>query len=340
MPEDGRLFTVSSEDDAFKYLEVALDDIANGRRAPELKLEGWPHLSIHLPATAHHSSITPSMMEAIIDYQNAIYRTQRLLDDWVIDLRSLSEQDRRLYELEVVVSEGSSEYDIDLTAIVTKLGGELIARMSPELALIGIITLAAIFAARSVWLAHIQARVDRRKDEVSLEERKAFLASQQFMGEQETKRLELLMRAKQAVPLMDDVDELAADGRQALVRGLAANGGGDVQGIPMSAELASELTRSMRQTAREEEITGVYEVKVVDTTLSDGFRIRLQDIGTGEEFFASLLDRMVSEEHHTAVRRAEWDKAPIRLRIRARRLRGKIVDAVILETAQALPPVG
>jgi hypothetical protein len=244
-------------------------------------------------------------------------------------------KEKRLFEFDVVVSDGSSIYDVDLTEIITRLGGEIVAKMSPELIALGVVGIALILAARSVWCAHIQARVERRREEIALEEKKAFLATQRFMSEEETRRLELLSRAKQAMPVLSDIDELAVDGRQALLKGLSVNGGGEVQDIPLSSELTTELTRSARQASREEAIHGVYDVLLVDTRFSEGFRVRLQDIGTGEEFFATLQDRLVSEEHYRAVQSAEWNKVPVRLTMRARRLRGKIVEAVILDAVTA-----
>lgn len=159
-----------------------------------------------------------------------------------------------------------------------------------------------------------------------------------LVSEQETKRLELMAKAKAAVPLLNDVDELADDGRQAMLKGLAVNGGGRLQGIDLPAELVAELTKSLRQSSRQEEIQGVYDVTLVDPAFHDGFRVRLQDVGTGEEFYAALRDRLVSENDYLAIQTAVWNKTPVRLKLRGRRLRGKIVEAVILDAAAAAPP--
>ncbi|MFZ1426376.1 MAG: hypothetical protein WAS21_06370 [Geminicoccaceae bacterium] len=339
MQDDNDVIFVSNEEEAFDALSSALSRYEAGASAQDIRFHGWPHINIKLPNTEKKSSITPSMMQAFIELQESIYRSQKIIEEQTIDLRSLSEHERKLLEFDVVVSDGSSLYDIDMTEIISRLGGEVVAKMSPELIALCIIAIPLIFAGASVWRAHIQSKVDKRKEEITSEDRRAFLSHMSFMGEQETRRMGLLMRAKEVAPVLKDVDELADEGRQALIKGIAGNGGGELQGIELDADVANELTKTARQSSREEEIEGVFDVTLVDPTFKDGFRVRLEDIGTGEEFFAALFDRLVAEDHYRVIQAGEWGKTPVRLKLRVRRLRGKIVDAIVLDAKPAAAPV-
>jgi hypothetical protein len=112
-------------------------------------------------------------------------------------------------------------------------------------------------------------------------------------------------------------------------RPLAEENGGSIQGVSLSAAVAKEVSIKPRQSSTEVELTRIYRVAKVDTTVPDGFRVTLHDIKTGVEFSASLLDALVSGEHKALIRNAEWRKRPIKVSLTGRRRRGEIVDATI-----------
>lgn len=336
MPKKNGLIIIKSEQDAFDYLAAMLVGPEPLEREA-LIFDGWPSVRIRLPK-AHARTLTPSMMQAFIEFQASIYRVQQLIDEGTIDLRSLSEEERRLYEFEVEVTEGSSISDIDLTSVLTKLGGEIVAKMTPEYTLIAILGVALLFGASSVCRALIQSRIDIRKAEIDADKTKDLLESQKFLSEQNLEQMKILAEAMKVVPVLKDVDDLAAEGNQALVHGISTNGGGELQGAYLDPEVGSEILKTKRSVSREETFDGAFTILRNDPTAEDGFRLQLQNIETGEEFFASLQDRFAAQDHYDAAQSAEWRKVPLRAKIRARRLRGKIVEAVILNAAlHALP---
>src|SRR5262249_53139492 len=85
-------------------------------------------------------------------------------------------------------------------------------------------------------------------------------------------------------------------------------------------------------------LTGLYRVGKVDTTAPDGFRVTLIDVKTGEEISASLIDAIISAEHRDAIQAAEWNKQPVLVELTARKLRKRIVDAVVIDARHANPP--
>jgi hypothetical protein len=100
--------------------------------------------------------------------------------------------------------------------------------------------------------------------------------------------------------------------------------------VDLAPELASEISTSKRQQSTEVRLAGVYKVARVDTTALDGFRVTLTDSKTGEEITASLLDAIISAEHKIAIQEAEWSKSPVFVELTAKRLRKRIVDAIVV----------
>jgi hypothetical protein len=62
--------------------------------------------------------------------------------------------------------------------------------------------------------------------------------------------------------------------------------------------------------------------------------VTLTNIETDEEITASLQDALVSDEHRALIQAAEWSKRPVRVRLSARLLRSRPIDAVILTVEQ------
>jgi len=116
-----------------------------------------------------------------------------------------------------------------------------------------------------------------------------------------------------------------------IVRAVADEKGGEVMGVSLAPEIAGELTTQKRQQSTKEKISGTYRVAKVDTTVADGFRVTLDDAITGTEITASLVDALVSARHKSAIQRAEWQKKNIFVEMSARRLRQRVVDAVVVD---------
>ncbi len=56
----------------------------------------------------------------------------------------------------------------------------------------------------------------------------------------------------------------------------------------------------------------------------------MTDEKTGEEITASLIDALVPAEHKVAIQEAEWSIGLIFVELTAKRLRKRLVDAVVV----------
>jgi hypothetical protein len=103
--------------------------------------------------------------------------------------------------------------------------------------------------------------------------------------------------------------------------------------------VANELMTNARRTGEDVAITGTFDIQRVDTTPpAGGFLVRLQRHGDGLVVTAGVQDALLSEDHRTTIRDAEWAKIPIVCTIQARRIGGNITKAVIMNVEPAPPP--
>ncbi|HEY4254377.1 MAG TPA: hypothetical protein VGM87_24435 [Roseomonas sp.] len=335
--------TIRSEEDAWSFLASAL-------REPELAtdhtrvviFEGWPKLDVHLPITPIDGSITPTMMSAFIELRQSLYRTHELLTAGTADLRGLGRDEREKLEFRVEVRPGSNNYSADLAPVLQQLGLEVLTKMTPTQLTISIISIALLVAGVGswhLWLKHkletrkLEVEADGRKEQVSLLQE--HLVSLEQSRQHDTERFTLLAQAMDRSPTVRDVGDVVEPARQQMIRAIGEEKGGTIQGTRVSPSIAAEVTQHRRNQSTATVITGIYRVARVDTTAPDGFRVVLTSEFGGETITCSVQDVFLSDRHRAVIQRAEWLKEPIAVKIEARRLGQKIVDAVIKEVNPA-----
>lgn len=327
---------IASEDDAWNLLKKVLDEgTAEAPGAIDLRFKGWPYLEIYLPDTPQEASISPSMMEAFIELQKTIYRSHTFLASDTGNLRTLSKVERDRFEFRVEVKPGSSDYKVDLTEIAKSLGADIIGKMDGNQVTITVLGISLIVASVVAFKFWLSAKTEQRKNESDDTDKRLWLESYQKQIQHDTHRIGLLMRAIDAQPVLGEIDASADAARSVLVRAVGEENGGTVLGVDLAPELASEISTTRRQQSTEVRLAGVYRVARVDTTVTEGFRVTLTDTKTGDEVTASLIDAIISAEHKVAIQEAEWSKTPIFVELTAKRLRKRIVDAVVVNVRPA-----
>jgi hypothetical protein len=329
-----RAIRIASEEDAWAVLKNELGTVDGG--APvSLSFADWPFIEIHLPQTPEEASIAPSMMEALVELQKTIYRAHTFLTADTGNLRTLSRIEREKFEFRVKVSAGSSDYKIDLTEIAKSLGEDVIGKMSGQDLTITVVAITLIVAGVVAWKAWLSARTEQRKLESDDSQKREWLEMYQSQLQHDSARIELLVKATERQPIVGEVEASVETARTEIVKAVGDERGGAVLGVSVPSEIASEIVTTKRQQSTEVRLAGVYRIGKVDTTASDGFRVTLVDEKTGEEISASLIDAIISAEHRAAIQEAEWNKQPVFVELTARRLRRRLVDAVIVD---AKPP--
>lgn len=332
MPEAVAL-EITSEDEAWAYLEQALNGQLPENLVPAVAFKKWPLIDIYLPDTEVEGSVSPSMMVALVDFQRAIYRTHSLITTGERTAR-ISKAEKVRLEFRVQVEKGSSQYLIDLTEIARSWGVAAVGRMTPEQTMIAIIVAIVALAGTTglgLWLKH---RTDVRKAELDAKGQEHLFDAFNNLTEQDTKRQEMLFRAIQQLPVLSAVKDEADSARAEIVRAIADEGGGRLDGVQLPADVANDLTTTTRKKADEETVRSTFRVARVDTTTPDGFRVGLRDVATGEEVTASLMDALISDQHRQRIRAAEWSKQPVVVELRKRVSRGRTIEATVVDVQE------
>jgi hypothetical protein len=328
---------IESENQAWDLLRQVLDREFPAEHGEVVEFRGWTGLSVHLPNTPISASITPSIMEAFIDVQKTIYRTYTLVSADTADLRTLSKAERDALEFRVVVSKGSSDYATPFAQALEKIGVEALAHMPPEMALTAILAIALIIGGGYCFNKWLSSRIELRRLEVATEERGAWLAAQKAAIDAQraaedtgVRHAEILARALERAPVAADVEAFADTSRSSLVRAVGEEGGGSINRTVVDRDLAAEVSRQTRQAGEPIRQAGDFRVAKIDANTPEGFRVTLVDIETGAEITAMLQDVFLSTEHREIITEAEWGKQPFYAEITARRVRNRIVDAVVV----------
>jgi hypothetical protein len=323
-----QIFDIRSEDDAWSILETAIEKGTS--EGIDFRFKGWPQIEVYLPDTPQDASISPSMMEAFIELQKTIYRSHTFLASDTGNLRTLSKIEREHFEFRVQVKPGSSDYNIDLTEIAKSLGADVVGHMTGPQITITVLGIALIVASVVAFKYWLNSKTEQRKSESDDADKRQWLETYQKQLEHDSHRIGLLMKAIEKQPVLGEIEASAEVARSSIVRAVGQENGGRAFGVELAPEFAAEISTTKRQQSTEIRLAGVYRVARVDTTVADGFRVTLADEKTGEEITASLIDALVSAEHKVAIQEAEWSKGLIFVELLAKRLRKRVVDAVVV----------
>jgi hypothetical protein len=143
----------------------------------------------------------------------------------------------------------------------------------------------------------------------------------------------MLTQVVEARPALKQIEYSAETAKDEIVKAVAEENGGSIQGISIPREVAAEISSVSRCRSSEANISGVYKVAKVDTTAPDGFRVTLEDVGSGEMITASLFDALISAQHRQILQDAEWNKKPVRVEMSGRRLHGRMNDTKVVDVS-------
>jgi hypothetical protein len=328
--------SVRSEDDAWHLLE----DLVEGKLTAAhgempFKLSGWPKLRIRIPATTHEGAITPSTMVEMIELQHSLLRAYSLIHYKSENLRLLSKSEKEALEFNVVVRQGSSHYEIDFQAIIQQIAENALMKMDSTQVAVLIGAFMLLYFGRTVFAAYLKDRKETRLAELKSEDDKEHLKHLEFVSAEETKRMQIMADALAGNKTAQAIAEEANEVHGAILRAVSKADGGTVQGIHLNGNTASQLAANSRRTGEDIKLSGEFDIQRVDSTVSDGFLVRLRRRSDGLIVNAGVQDALLSEDHKAIIREAEWQKFPIFCKMDARRVGGSISRATILDVTPA-----
>lgn len=316
---------ITNEQEAFDLIQKALKDELGDHL--NITFENWPRLTITLEGDGYAGTITPSMMEALVEFQAGINRTYARVVYNQTDSRHLKAEERQDLEFKAKVEEGCTKIDIDLTEIMKKTVEVLGAKMEGKhVVALGVAGM-ALWATTSSIKSHYDAVIKTK--EVQEETVKATTLSQE-----ETKRMQIMADALRQQPVLADIQKDANDSRISLLKGISDADSIEINGITFTKKDAKVIASTKRSTSNEIQINGNYKILEVNTTLPDEIKIKVKHIDDGKEFWAKFRDQSLDQKQIGILQQAEWKREKVYLSVNATELRGQITTATIISVTE------
>jgi Na+-transporting methylmalonyl-CoA/oxaloacetate decarboxylase gamma subunit len=149
-------------------------------------------------------------------------------------------------------------------------------------------------------------------------------------SEQETRRLAIFATALQHHPQMKVVSEMADQGREQLVRAVAAAERGQVLGTPLTQGEARTILAKQRDIGRGRRMDGHYEVVEIDIDNPDGYMGTLRNVRTNQQISVAINRAELADSDIETLFAALRQKTSIDAMVNAWMVGDKIASAHIL----------
>jgi len=311
---------IGSENDAWELIEKAL----HGKLPKEfdyVSFGTWPSINFVLTGKKYQSSLTPSIMRAIIHLQTDIFRTYAKLNYDSTKANTLTDIDKAGLEIQVKVSDGSTKGKIDLQEIFNKIASGAIIKMEARHYVIIAAIAAATYGGTTVFNNYLQQQKEIKQIE-----------AQQFASEADLKKFELLAEAKTVSPEIVIIHDDAQEFYNTMLKGAATADNIEIGGHKISGDVAKQLVRKPRERAVETRIDGECRILTVDSSITNGFVVEIA-LPDGRTCKARLEEAFLAtrDKNKELIRDAEWGKHPVFLALNAKELRGEITQATIID---------
>lgn len=312
---------VTSEKDAFDLIQRALkDEIGDDFN---ITFENWPKLTITLEGDGYNGTITPSMMEGLIKFQEGLNRTYAKVVYNQDSARHLKNSEKQDIEFKAKVSEGCTLIEVPLSDFAQKVLLELVGKMEPSHIVVMSIAGMALWVAGSVWKKHLE---EESKIKDVQEETKKMVA----LSEQETERAKIMMNAVSKFADLASIEQDARSSRVALLRGVGDAASIEINGLEFKNADAVVLASTKRTESMETQLNGNYQILAVDTSHPEEIKIKVHSVDDGREFSAKFLDQTLDQSQIGILKDAEWARKKVFLSVNATELRGQITTATIV----------
>jgi len=326
MADNDDALVIRSEEQAFDILKQALESELEGGFG-SITFSGWPILEIELDGPGYKSTITPDMAQALVALQSAMNRTYALLVKNQASARHLTDEEKQSIQFKAKVEDGCSLIKIDMGKFADVLVNATVGKMTGTETAITVIGIAAIIGAGYAYKQFLQANT---KDKHIAEETRKAIA----LSEQETKRLELVARAKTVEPRLELVKEDFDGARAEILRGVSDAKTLTMAGVELPRVAAQAAVTKKRESSKEVQLNGTYTVSEASFKSEDATKISVRSVSDGREFSATYQDDSLDKTQLQLLKDAAFGKTRVYLSINGTELRGEVTTARILSVTE------
>lgn len=291
---------------------------------------GWPNMKIKYWRDDQEGVLTAPMMEGLLDLQSSLYRAFLIVEEQTSNLRHLSEDQRAKFEIGFKINEGSTEAEPKWTEIAKEFASTVATKVTGKQATLTILCAILTYGGTTAWDSYLDNKAEIAQAEASNAQMVGMLAAQRQATEADLEKFRILREVMQSSDSDNAILEASEEAKEGVLRSAKRVDATQIGNNSIEPEAAKRMSRIPRAETVAQSVSGTFEILRNDTTEQDGFRVRLRNIETGEQFFATLRDRMMSPQDRATVSGAEWAKTPISATVGITRRRGEIVKAQII----------
>lgn len=341
---------IPTEESAFLLLQRILDDeIDAGSLKIDFSSAKWTTFRLKVVGEHYHSSLNADLMRALVEYQATLYRVAAYARSGRLLGSALDEMSRDKLRLNFKVVEGSSEIAADGINAITELVNKVTEGMGPKakwtLALVIVLSFFGGTPAHDAIDGHFQAKkeqieagthkvdaqnsADIRKAEIAAQEREhteeiqvlnhaisALEAANVTLADKD--RIKILNNASAQVPQVNEVRKQSKQATNGILKQIKDADHVTIQGYEVPGETLKVLDTSKRRSGHDIRIKKLFYIEAASAG-PDGFMCKIRD-GQGGVLQATLPDAIMSEKDQGIIQKALWDRTPVTLVIKARKV--------------------
>ncbi len=321
------VLTLTSEEDAWKFLEnLQKEDFTLPR---DISFGDWCNLTIYLKGEKWSSSITTSIFPVFEQLQQSVNHAYAKAK--YSKKVKLTKEEKEQLEIIIKVSEGSSDTETKINW--TALGKACISKMTNKQIFSLLVIIALLFTGTVAHKDHLQNTRDIQIIKEANEDKKAVLESMQFMSEQETTRMTMLVELAHKNEITNDALKDSSILHKQLVKTSTKATTSKVNGVELTKEQAEILSKSPKTEPTPKQINGVFEVLSLDWK-SEPHKISLRRVSDKLIIAPSFQLPWLSENAKEVMKNTEWNESGpkyLQAKINARFSKGKVVDAELVD---------
>lgn len=320
-------------DDFFQFLtnNVNNKELTFDQKLEKLKSINLDSLSFKIEDL--NKSISPDIMKGFLSLQENFYRAIALSKYNNPSISVIPENEKERFTINVVVNEGSSEYDIDATQVVSKLIETFADTMTPEqiynLCIIIIVGFFTLYGIKFFIAEHAKFKLKELETKAESDDKESYLNSISNLSEQETARLAIVKEIVSRDSKCRQVKDLADNSTQDLLKGFSNHEGVNILGVEIDKNFKKQVLNKTRMEASETRLDGRYQVKALNNTSSGSFSLSLTN-EEGENINAEWSPHELESQVVNKVVDSHLNSDYLDMQINAKIIRSLVTDAKIV----------
>ncbi|TQD37485.1 hypothetical protein ACTTAK_06415 [Rhodobacter capsulatus] len=307
---------IRSEDDLFDLLRSFKDQ--DTREVPEVRFDGWPKWELRIRGEDFNGGVPTRIMPGLLALQKAIDEAYAITVYGAV--KRLTKDDRAKTEIVVHLDEGSTVFSAELWEIFNTFAKAAVSNMDGHQTLIAILGTAGLIGAGWSWKAWLSSQAHAKDIDLKFK-----------LSEEETKRQKIVSDLAMENVRLASVKESFETGSAKVMRALHDGDEVVMDGdATVNGEVARQVVRKLPSEAIEARRDGNYRILEVKSGLvRNGFKALVEAVDTKDRINLDIPSGTLTEQQLESLKRGEWEKKPLFMRINVAIRDGQIVRATL-----------